>query len=246
MNFKILTVGASAAFLVGAGHVSAAVITIDSFDTPQAVADEPFGVAQPQGSEVKAPDAIGGWRDLYVETDDEGNLSATTLEVRDSNLSFSNEDNVTGRGWVTYDGYDDDPFGVNKTGLGGIDLFTGPLGTPGFLFEVVRLDLPFVVTVRAWDMFGETTEFSSTVSSTGTPFLPFAAFSNEAFDFNEVGALQFFADSGDTTINVDAAIGSISVDTGVVPLPAPALLLLGGLGGFGGLAAFGKRRRKRT
>ncbi len=241
MDFKIFTVAGSAALLVSAGHASAAVITIDSFDTLQAVSDAPFGDVQPQGSEVNAPDAVGGWRDLHVETDDAGNLGATTLEVRDSNLSFSNEDNVTGRGWVTYDGFDEDPFGVNTTGLGGLDLFTGPLGTPGFLFEVVRLDLPFDVTIKAWDMFGETTEFSSTVSASGTPFLPFAAFSNDAFDFNAVGALQFFADSGDTTINVDAAIGSIAVDTGVIPLPASALLLLGGLGG---LSTLGMRRRR--
>jgi hypothetical protein len=237
MNWKIFTAAASAALLAGGGQAAAAVISIDTFSTPQAVADDPFA-EQPQGSEIVAGEALGGFRDLYVETDDDGNFAATTLEVSDGNLSFNNESGVTGRGWVTYDGGDGNPLTVDTDGLGGVDLEDGP--GAGFFFEVVRLDLPFQVTIMAWDLSDMTTMFTAEVSATGDPFLPLAAFSNPDFDWNNVGALQFMADSNGTA-NVDATIGSISVETGVIPLPASALLLLGGLGG---LSAFGMRRKR--
>lgn len=241
MNLKTFAAAASATLLVGAGQAAAATITIDTFNTPQAVAAEPIVTpSQPQGSEVSADEAIGGWRDLYVETDDTGNTAATTLEAGGGVLSFTNETFSTGSGSVTYDGNDGDPFGVDTDGLGGIDLFTGPLGTPGFFFEVITLDLPFEVTITAWDMSGATTGFGGTVSETGTPFAPFAAFSNSDFNWNSVGALLFAADSNGTQ-KVDAAIGSITADMGEIPLPASALLLLGG---FGGLSVFGLRRKR--
>lgn len=237
---KIMATAASAALLMGAGQAAAAVITIDTFDTPQAVADEPIvAPPQPQGSEVAAAEAIGGWRDLYVETDDTGNTAATTLEAGGGVISFTNETFTTGRGSLTYDGNDGDPAAVDIDGLGGLDFFTGPLGTPGFFFEVITLDLPFVVEITAWDLSGAVTDFGGPVSASGTPFAPLTAFSNAAFDWNNVGALQISADSSGTQ-KVDAAIGSITVDTGVIPLPASALLLLGGLGG---LSAFGRRRK---
>ena len=238
MGLKIFSVAASAALLVGAGHASAAVITIDTFDTAQAVSDAPFA-GQPQGSEAFADEAIGDYRDLYVDTDADGNFGATTLEVSGGELTFNNESGVTGSGWVTYDGLDGDPLTVDTTGLGGFDFLDG--AGAGFLVDVVRLDLPFLVTVTAWDMFGQETSFTSEVSASGEPFLPLAAFGNDLFNWNAVGALQFFADSNGTG-NVDAAISSIKVDTGVIPLPASALLLLGGLGGF---SAFGLRRKRK-
>ena len=77
----------------------------------------------------------------------------------------------------------------------------------------------------------------------GNPFVPLAAFSGGPIDWNQVGALQFFAQTGEgnDVPALDGAIGSISVETGVVPLPASALFLLGG---FGALGALRSRRRK--
>ena len=257
MNLKIFTAAASAALLVGAGHASAAVVTIDTFDeTDQAVADDPIG-DRSQASAENASEVVGGERDLYVLANPSDQDGAATLVVDDDPedpsdgvLSFNTNSGFQAGGWVVYDGDDNNPNpfapdlgldGVDKTGLNGLDLFDGPLGNPGFLFEVVRVDLSLLVEIMAWDMSGETTTFSAPVVAGGTPLAPFSAFSsNPDFDWNNVGALQFFASSNGVD-SVDAAISSISVDTGVIPLPASALLLLGGLGG---LSAFGMRRKR--
>ncbi len=252
MNKKVFATAASAALLVGAGQAVAATVIIDTFDTEQTVFDKPAAAAGlPQGSEVAASEAIGGYRDLYVQTLNGGSrvgatslvASSDPLDAADGILSFNNEDGVTGRGWVTYDGMDGDasPDAVNIAGLGGRDFQDGP--GAGFFFDVVRVDAQLYIEIRAFDTFGEESVFAGSVIEGGTPFAPLTAFSNADFDWNSVGALQFFAQSGPDSdvISLDGAISSISVETGVIPLPASALLLLGGLGG---LSAFGIRRKR--
>ena len=256
MDFKIFTTAATAALLVGAGHASAAVISIDTFDqTPQAVSDLPLG-SRPQSSSFAAPEALGGERDLYVNANPATQEGAATLVVADDPkdpsdgvLSFNTNSGFQAGAWSVYDGNDGNaaPFapdlgldGVDKTGLGGLDFLDG--SGAGFLFDVVRVDLSLLVDITAWDLSGATTLFSAPVVAGGSPFVPLEAFSNPDFDWNNVGALQLFADSNGVD-SVDASITSISVDTGtgVIPLPASALLLLGGLGG---LSAFGLRRKR--
>lgn len=238
MDMKILAAAASGALLLGAGQTVAA--TIDSFVTDQSVADQPTGT-QPTNSEVAASEALGGYRDLYVTTS--GTQEADSVlraGIVDNVLSFSNQAGISGTAWVTYDGNDGDATTVDTTGLGGANLSKGD-PTAGLLFEVISLDIAGGLTagIEAWDMNGENAIFQGPVSAGGDTFVPFASFITTTagtFDWTDVGALQFFAIADD---DVDARIGPITA----VPLPASALLLLGGLGG---LSAVGMRRRKRS
>jgi hypothetical protein len=60
------------------------------------------------------------------------------------------------------------------------------------------------------------------------------------FNWEQVGALAFSIEA--LTENYDGTLGAISV----VPLPASAWLLLGGLGGLAGVSAASKRRRRKS
>ncbi len=128
----------------------------------------------------------------------------------------------------------------------GIDFQTG--AGAGFFFEILTADLAgLYIEIRAWDVGGTLATFAETLpAGGGDPFVPLGAFTG-GIDWNQVGALQFFAQSGiDSDVpSLDGSIGSITVETGmgVIPLPASAFLLLGGLGG---LTAFGARRRKKA
>lgn len=261
MNYRLLCAAASCALLIGAAPSLAASILIDNFDDFDRVADEPLG-SIPNNSQI-AGGMVGGFRDLLVENDNMV-TSGTELVAQlrpvtgDTILEFNNGTEDTGRGWVTYDGSNmvgTDPTNVNTMGLtdgaGGIDLLLGSLDLTGFLFDIFAVDQAgLFIEIRAWE-YGAGSDLASaaTYSETlpaggGNPFVPFAAFGGAAIDWSNVGALQFFAESGlgpdGTRVKgLDGAIDSISVS--VIPLPASALLLLGGVGGLGALRL---RRRK--
>ncbi|TCP39544.1 VPLPA-CTERM sorting domain-containing protein [Rhodovulum marinum] len=239
MDMKILAAAASGALLLGVGQAAAATIVIDSFVTDQQVGDADALPSLAQGSELAAADAVGGWRDMYVVSSGTA-ISATGLVagIPDGVLAFNNADNVTGQAWVTYDGNDGDAIAVDNLGL---NLDLGGQPGSGFQFQVLRLDQGALsAEIRVWDRTGAFTSFGGPISPGGDTFVPFALFDNAAFDWTQVGAIQFYAETTGA-ISVDAAIGPITVET--VPLPASALLLLGGLGG---LSAVGMRRRKRS
>ena len=233
---KIFTSVAAGVLLLGVSQAAAATLTIDSFITNQSTADQPTGT-QPTNSEVAAGEALGGFRDLYVITD--GTQEADTVlrsGIVDGQLSFSNQANISGQAFVTYDGGDGDATTVDTSGLGGLNLNIGPQA--GFQFEVISLDITggLIAGINVWDTLGNFGAFDGPVSEGGDTFVPFTAFGD--VDFSTVGAIQFFAQSDD---DVDAIIGPITVSA--IPLPASALLLLGGIGG---LSAFSMRRRKNS
>lgn len=242
MKKQRLAILCSAAFataaLMGPTQGSAATVTtyvIDDFTTAQSVSHVP-STGLTQGSEVEAPEAIGGFRDLYVETNG-GVENATSAETYNGNLNFSNKAQQSGRGWLTWDGQDNDPFNVNEEGLGGLDL-TGGLINPFFAFDVASADHELEITFRVWDMLDGYSEYNETLpeASELNPNLYFTQFEGNA-DFRNVGALQFFVNA--PTDNLDATIRKITVEASPIPLPASSLLLLGGLGGL-----FGLRRRR--
>ncbi len=129
MTYRLLCATAVAALSIGAVQASAATLLIDNFDDNQQVADNPINPTAPTNSQVGAsPNIIGGYRDLLVDTDGTGTSEGefdTVLRASDSALSFSNQDSVTGRGWVTYDGSNEvgaSSANVDVDGFGGYRL----------------------------------------------------------------------------------------------------------------------------
>lgn len=232
MNIGYLGAAVTAATLAMGGAASAATILIDDFSTDQLVTDTP-GIGQTNNSQVASGSAIGGFRDLEV-TNDQGDLTATELRVANGALSFSNIAGATGSGTITFDG-DDDPTTTNTSGLGGINLVTGP--NPFFSFDVLNFDSTLQIDITAFDIFGGVSTFSEILpeKTAFSPILFFSDFTGNV-DFTSIGALEFMVTANGP--NLDGAIDDITV--GAIPLPASALLLLGGLGGMQLL-----RRRKK-
>lgn len=259
MTMRFLAVTASAVLIGTAVPSLAASILIDGFDDFDRVADTPndgdLTASQAMGG------MLGGYRDLLVETD-QGLRGGTELVARqrptgETVLEFNNATEVTGRGWVTYDGANavgTDSTNVNTMGLGdgvsGANLLIGPLELTGFLFDIFAVDFAgLFIEIRAWEYGSDSSVASAATFSEllpaggGNPFVPFAAFGGAAIDWSNVGALQFFAQTGPDGALVPSLDGAIdSIHVSVIPLPAPALLLLGGLGGLGAL----RLRKKKT
>ena len=228
---------AAALVLMGGAPAFAASLLIDDFSTNQRVTDLPQG-GIPDSSQVASGTAIGGYRDMEVRTAS-SEEDATELRAFNGILGFSNITGTTGEGWVTYDG-DDDPLTVNTSGLGGLNF---DLPEARFVFDVLEYDHDMFFEARVWDTMGGFSSFGALLprdESRDTLFLDLFAFSGDV-DFSSVGALQFYvrAEAGETAL--DGALDEIRLE--YIPLPASALLLLGG---FGGLSVLGARRRKRA
>ena len=218
----------------------AAPILIDDFD--DAFTTEVRHTGGLQGAEVIAP-VLGGARDLFVETSPIA-TGGTSLLVENGDISFNNNSQQSGFGQIVYDGVDGVPTGfgdIDITGLGGIDLTFG-FTSASFFFEVLAADGDFDFRATVWDMMGNFHTYVENIfDASFSPFLSFNEFTSNGVDMTDVGAISFEVQSNGVD-SVDGTIGSISV----VPLPASALLLLGGLGGLAGMGAAKRRRRRKS
>lgn len=234
MNMLKITLAAGVVAL-SASTATAATIMIDSFETFQQVADSPTG-GIPTSSTINGdPTILGGSRTLSVDTTPDNppattfGSSLTSTGAPNSQLIFNNNDGQEGLATVVY--------GVDAGGAALGDLTDGGTNDK-FFFEVTSGDLPgsiYTATVT------DTSANSFTVSELLVPgFSPFQAFADfVGVDFTDVASLTFTLDSNGVD-SFDGSIGSISA----VPLPASALLLLGGIGGLAGFGASKRRRRK--
>ncbi len=241
MNKIFTTASIVALTTMAASSAMAATIIIDDFNTQQYVEDNP-GTGEDNTSTIFAGDFLGDSRRMTVTTspsiDDqpEGGTVFESIGISplptSSRLLFSNKDGQQGFAELEY------IFG------GGVDL-TDSGTNDRFFFEVTSFDLQgaadFSATVFST---GGTGDGTGTYTETLGPgfdenlFFSDARFSN--VNFASVTSILFSIQA--TTDSFDGSLGSISV----VPLPASALLLLGGLGGLAGMSAASKRRRRKA
>nr|WP_309502589.1 VPLPA-CTERM sorting domain-containing protein [uncultured Roseovarius sp.] len=267
MNMKLSLTLAAITTLV-APAAMAATITVDDFDIIGNVISASHG--NPASNAFAGAGILGGERYMWASTDSVA-AAGTSFEVVAGSgvVSFTNGSDITGQAVLVYDGagtgvsteafkFNSVPAGpefpdantalipVNTTGLGGVNLMvSGSLATSAFAFDVNSFDAMADVDFRAyaWDMNGNVaTYFENLFNPTNLDIVTFDTslgldeFTFGAgFDWTNIGALAFSVESN--SFEFDGTLGAISV----VPLPASALLLLGGLGG---LTAASRRRRK--
>lgn len=225
-------------------------ILIDSFDTTQTVtvSGGPPGPKSTFGSS-SAAEAIGGERDILVNRTSSGSGSLT-VDVGISMPGMAAQGagfGVAGNSVFTWDG-PDSAAAVNATGLGGIDLTGGGLGTQ-FLLDAAS-DLGVTLLLRVFTDSTRFSELSAVVPpdpefDLSTFAFPFSAFNptgpGGGANFTNVGAIQLQISGGSSA---DAIVDVLSIPTVAVPAPPSALLL--GLGAITFVTTYGWRLRRRA
>ena len=209
---------------IAASSVRASDIVIDGFLTPQEVFFTPFQPFLPDFSEVAAPEALGGFRDLQVMGN--GSFASTqgTVMPNGGALSFSNNDLITGTLIATYDGNDGSPT-VNSMGLGGIDL-TDMGSLDRLTVSLTSADLMGLeVTLNLFSGTGNATVTDTFAHDSDELNFSFSDIGFASVDFTDIGAIQLILTgpaSIDASIDLFAATSSTDV-----PEPAISLWLFG-------------------
>ena len=185
---------------------------IDTFSTtPQYVTGAMFrgsysGVAMPAtggrtgSSTVSATEAIGGYRDLYVQlTSTNGSVALGANANIPNTLEFAAASASNGIYTVTWDGQSSDPQNLNATGLGQIDLTnqganTGIKLTLGADHDNCFADLKIYSSATSWSWAHIAIPNTDDGTANQEVFVPWSAFQGgsgaTAADFTKVGAIQ--------------------------------------------------------
>jgi hypothetical protein len=209
---------ATVGLLLSGTSALAVTIPFDDFVIHQLAVDKPYpGVTNTNSVPFNAGQRTLTAKNVF------GNgtaIGATTMEVLDGELSFSNNQNATGTGTVSYSSVGDIAIGPN----------------PFFFFDVGFFDGPANFIATAKDTFGNVGSYTEALVAGFDPYLYFSQFSGSV-DFDSIDTLTFVIDTGGGTKGVDGSLKSISI--GSIPLPAGGLLLLSGIG----LLAVARKKR---
>lgn len=236
--FKIAA--ASCLTFAAAPSAMASTIMIDDFDAFQRVVDNPFNPGEVNNSTV-GPDASirGGFRTMAVAATPNANGGAELVStgignnfIPESALTLATKPGVSAVATVSY--------GTAAIGGSALGNLTGASGNlDKFFFDIIEDTPNFAGTTLTTTVTDNDSTFSFE-ENLDVGFSEYTSFSNFiGIDFTQVESLVFTFNTNDLT-GFDASLASISV----VPLPASALLLIGGLGGLFGVSAVGRRRRR--
>jgi hypothetical protein len=182
-------------------QVSAGIVTIDTFDqTTQSLDfDPPQETPVPASSSVfdemqtEPGEAIGGYRDMFIRTDNEIASSDNGQATVVSNLGevqVSNTGNASIVVEFTWDGMDNSA-DVDTNGLGGIDLTMSGLND-GFLVGNTRTDIDVNLQFNLWDSTGAIGSIGRTFQQDTNGedvFFAYNELSNQ-IDLANIGAIQ--------------------------------------------------------
>ncbi len=233
----------------------AAIVGIDSFNqtTQQLLFDPPpGGPAVAAGStafnETTAPESIGGFRDLFIQTDEEisfADRGSVAVVSSAGQAQIANTVNSKINVAMTWDG-GDNAAAVNTSGLGGVDLIDGT--NTGLLLDINFADLGVDLAFNIWDTAGNLATVSRNFGTQVTNeqvFFDYADLVGDTVDLTNVGAIQLLA-SGPQAYDVDfSLLQSINPNPPTTPPPtvsAPATIALVGLGMIG--VSMTARKRK--
>jgi uncharacterized repeat protein (TIGR01451 family) len=201
-NSRVQTITVSAGQILGSTPT-----LIDSFDLTAQNITSTGGVAA--NSSVTATEAIGGERDLFIQSNVGGSISAKADSPSSTNfLAFGADALSNGTRRLVYDGPDNDATVLNNTGLGSVDLTAGQ--ALGIRFIVgAEATASVTVTINSGTNSSSVTVPIPDTNNGATPDftldIPFTSFTTLA------GTGANFASVGAITVEVSATNPAVDV-----------------------------------
>lgn len=210
----VLLVGTVAIFLVGHSilrsddRAHAATIVIDGFTTSQTGARVCPEVGPLTNSSVAAAsEALGGERDIYVETTSQDITNPTNcmfvgVNYLESYFSSNVQQEVTGSVEVQWDGADGNPTTLDAMGLGGVDLTDGGVNDQ-FLLRIIdnnigipSMDITVYTDASNYSTYSLNLGFIFDPQNRYIPFADFTTAAGTGADFTNVGAITWTFSAG--------------------------------------------------